>query len=124
MHPCVPDARSHPHAIAFCLSAGRAMSYVRSTPAQRGSAAMIAAAFTGILGYLLVAGLALGVHRATDQALQLFQILPELPPPPVEKLKPRPKPDTRAEGAAAPPNIRSEPTEIVAPAPVIPLRVP
>jgi protein TonB len=96
------------------------MSYVRSTRAERGRAAIVAAVSTGVLGYVLVSGLALGVHRTAEQALQLFQVLPEPPPPPPEKLKLNPKPDTRAEGAAAPPNIRSEPTEIVAPEPAVP----
>jgi protein TonB len=100
------------------------MTFVRSTRMERARAALSAAALTAILGYALVAGLALGSGASPQEALTIFQVGPEPPPPPREKLAPRPVHSSRREGAASPPNLRSEPTELVAPVPVVPLPVP
>ena len=100
------------------------MTFVRSTRAERGRAALGAAALTGLLGYALVAGLALGRGASPAEALQLFEVGPEPPPPPREKRVPHRVRSSRPEGAASPPNLHSEPTEIVAPVPVIPVPVP
>ena len=100
------------------------MAFVRSTRAERGRAALAAAALTGALGYALVLGLALGSGIAPENALEVFDIGPEPPPPPKETLRPHPRQSSRREGAASPPNLRSEPTEIVAPSPIVPLPVP
>lgn len=100
------------------------MTYVQSTPAERGRAALGAAAFTALLGYALVVGLALGNGASPQEALQLFEVGPDPPPPPREKLVPHRNPSHRREGAASPPNLRAEPTEIVAPPPIVPLPAP
>ena len=91
---------------------------------ERGRAAAGAAALTAVLGYALMAGLALGSGASPQQALSLFEVGPEPPPPPPEKLVPHRVHSSRREGAASPPNLRSEPTEVVAPTPVLPVPVP
>jgi periplasmic protein TonB len=98
------------------------MTFVRSTRVERGRAALGAAALTAALGYALVAGLALRSGVSPEEALSIFEVGP--PPPPREKIVPHRNPSHRREGAASPPNLRSEPTEIVAPAPVVPLPIP
>ncbi|NIJ21635.1 protein TonB [Sphingomonas naasensis] len=100
------------------------MTFVRSTPAERGRAALGAAALTAALGYALVAGLALHGGASPGEALQLFDIGPEPPPLPRERLAPHRTPSERRAGKASPPNLRSEPIEIVAPVPVVPLPTP
>ncbi|WP_240700029.1 energy transducer TonB [Sphingomonas gei] len=100
------------------------MGFVRSTRAERARAGLAAAALTAALGYALVAGLALGRGATPAAALQIFEVGPEPPPPPREKLRPHQVRSSRREGAASPPNLRSEPTEIVAPAPVMPVPSP
>nr|WP_294809707.1 TonB family protein [uncultured Sphingomonas sp.] len=97
---------------------------MRSTRAERGRAALGAALLTAVLGYALVAGLAIGSGKSPGEALTLFEVGPEPPPPPREKIVPHRNPSHRREGAASPPNLRSEPTEIVAPTPLVPLPVP
>jgi periplasmic protein TonB len=92
--------------------------------ADRTRAAAIAAGIMGVVGYALILGLAPQIVRAPDSALQLFEIGPEPPPPPEEKTQPHEVRSSRPEGRAAPPNLRSEPTEIVAPKPAIPVPVP
>ena len=79
---------------------------------------------TAALGYALVAGLAIGSGKSPEEALQIFEVGPEPPPPPREKIVPHRNPSHRREGAASPPNLRSEPTEVVAPTPVVPLPIP
>ncbi len=93
------------------------------------------AAFHVLLGYAFVTGLGVDVAAAVDDQLKVFSIPVEPPPPPIQeaippkektkekapRLKPAPK---DPEGAAAPPNIKSRPTEIVAPEPEIRLPVP
>lgn len=100
------------------------MTFVRSTRAERSRAALAAAGLTAALGYALVAGLALSRGASPGEALQIFEVGPDPPPPPREKLQPHRVHSSRREGAASPPNLRSEPTEIVAPTPLIPLPVP
>jgi protein TonB len=56
---------------------------------------------------------------ALQPVIQLIEVPPSLPPPPqpVQQIRER---SPRAEGASAPPNLEARPTEIVAPAPVLP----
>ncbi|ATY33354.1 energy transducer TonB [Sphingomonas psychrotolerans] len=91
---------------------------------ERSRAALAAALLTVALGYALVAGLALGRGASPEEALRIFEIGPDPPPPQREKLRPHRLQSSRREGAASPPNLRSEPTEIVAPEPVLRLPVP
>jgi protein TonB len=73
---------------------------------------------------VLIAGLS--VHfpaRLADEGLKVFGILP--PPPPPRETPPPDRIRSKAtEGAAAPPNLRSHATEIVAPVPILPMPVP
>ena len=102
---------------------------------DRIKSAAAAAAFHALLGYALITGLGIDVAAAVDDRLKIFNVPGlEVPPPiqeamplkekttePAKRLKPAPK---DSEGAAAPPNIKSRPTEIVAPEPEIRLPVP
>ncbi|CAA9534195.1 MAG: hypothetical protein AVDCRST_MAG23-1306 [uncultured Sphingosinicella sp.] len=93
------------------------------------------AAFHALLGYAFITGLGMDMARAVDEQLKIFDV-PDAPiPPPIEepeplkektkekapRLKPAPK---DPEGAAAPPNIKSKPTEVVAPKREVVLEVP
>ncbi|MBO9623775.1 MAG: TonB family protein [Sphingomonas sp.] len=77
-----------------------------------------------VAGYAFIAGLTLHISYKPGESLKLFQVPPEPPPPPKEETKAPEEKSRRPEGRAAPPNLRSEPTEVVAPKPVIPLPVP
>lgn len=92
--------------------------------AERIRAGAISAAIIGVVGYALILGLAPRIIRAPVEALQLFDISVPPPPPPQEKTRPHEVRSSRPEGRAAPPNLRSEPTEVVAPKPVLPVPVP
>lgn len=72
-----------------------------------------------LLGWALLVGLAPGIARQAEQALTLFSVVPPPPPKPVEKPAPQKKASPKKEGRAAPPNIRSKATPVVAPTPVI-----
>lgn len=90
-------------------------------------AAVGVALLEALLGYALIVGLR-GTHGLPPaEPLRIFGIAPPPPPPPKKKPKP-PPPRTRSanpEGAAAPPNLRATPTEIVRPPPPpIPLPLP
>lgn len=84
------------------------------------------------LGLALLWGLGAPFPKAAQKALQVLAVAPPEetsvsipPPPPVsrdENERRRSAPDR--EGAASPPNLRSEPTPVVAPTPIIPLPVP
>ncbi len=108
-------------------------------PADRRARFGAGAAALGVhvlLGLALVWGLAAPpLTPVVDRTLDIFDIAPpppsaplrvDLPPPPP---RPEAERDARAgaperEGAAAPPNLRNEATQIVAPPPVIPLPIP
>jgi periplasmic protein TonB len=84
------------------------------------------AGFHALLGWAFVTGLGFDPVAAVDERLRVFDIPEELPPPPQPEAKPPPVKETARtervkpapkdpEGAAAPPNLKSKPTEIVAP---------
>jgi protein TonB len=85
-----------------------------------------------LLGLALLWGLGAPLPRAAEKALEAFAVAPpvqtavSIPPPPrvssdaAERRRAAPE----REGAAAPANLRSEPTPLVAPRPLIPLPVP
>jgi protein TonB len=87
------------------------------------------AAIHALIGYALLTGLGFGPVTQAKEALRLFDVLPEPPPPatppPPERVEEthRAKPKD-PEGAAAPPNLKNTPTQIVAPVPEIRLPVP
>lgn len=86
---------------------------------ERVTAAVGVAVLEALLGYALITALQVGRSLPGAEALKVLGLTPEAPPPPPKKPKPPPpKSRTRSpEGAAAPPNLRSTPTEIVRPPP-------
>lgn len=93
---------------------------------DRFRAAAATAALQLAFGYLLINAFGLKLAPVIDDSLKVFDvgISPPPPPPPREKPKPSRTPSPEREGAAAPPNLRSKPTEILAPKPIIPLIIP
>ena len=82
------------------------------------------AAIHVLIGYALLVGLGVSaLPVAVDQGLTLIDLRPD-PPPPPEHPRPTPAHRPRKQGAASPPNLRAQPTEIVAPPPEIPLDIP
>jgi protein TonB len=105
---------------------------LRLQPEQRerlGSAAGVGL-LHALLAYLLLTGLGFRPADAIPDALKIFHVAEEPPPPPAIPAKPDIEPKTRkakpkdAEGAASPANLRNTPTQIVAPPPEIRLPVP
>lgn len=87
------------------------------------------AAIHALIGYALITGLGFQLPGETRSDLKLFDIPPDPPPPPLAEPD-RPKAEKRKakaakpEGAASPKNLRDTPTPVVAPEPVIKLKVP
>jgi protein TonB len=100
------------------------MAFVQSSRADRVRGALIAITLQAIIGYALIAGLAVGFPKAVTETLETFTVLPAAPPPLPEKIKPHRVVSKKAEGAASPPNLRSKATELVAPPPIVPPPVP
>jgi len=87
------------------------------TPAERLRAALPTAAVVALIGYALVAGLAWTNPAPSDPAIATFDVTP--PPPDRVPVVPKKVAVHRPRGAAAPPNLRSQATPIVAPPPII-----
>lgn len=106
----------------------------RENASRRIGAAGATALVHALIGSALIWGLGVPVPRAAiDEALDVFDVAP--PPPPPKPIVERPPPRVESEeiadrfspgeeGAASPPNIRSQATQIVVPEPVIRLPVP
>ena len=94
---------------------------MQPTFADRVRAAIPSVLLTVLIGWALIAGLAMGTARAPDAGLKLFDT-PQ--PEPAARVIPDPKTSRRKAGEAAPPNIRSRATEVVAPPPVVPIPIP
>nr|WP_183982052.1 energy transducer TonB [Sphingomonas jinjuensis] len=92
-------------------------------PRERAGVALASAAITALLGWALIAGLAVNVVPAAREALVVLQLLPADPPEP-HRVVPVPKASKRPQGEAAPPALRANPTEVVAPKPVVVLPPP
>ncbi|WP_230769021.1 energy transducer TonB [Sphingomonas sp. Leaf4] len=90
----------------------------------RGTALAVTIGLHVLLGWALIIGLGVDIPRAAQGALATFDILPPPPDPPPPPPVPQVVRQGRPEGRAAPPNIRSKATEIVATPPVVPLPVP
>ncbi|MFL6861780.1 MAG: TonB family protein [Allosphingosinicella sp.] len=94
---------------------------------ERIGSALAVAALHALLAYFFLTGLGVVPRAPLPDALKLFDAK-ELPPPPPKPPPPQPQPrkakPKEEEGAAAPPNLRATPSEVVAPKPVIPLPVP
>jgi len=86
--------------------------------------AAIVAAVHLALGYLLLSGLAVTMPVKVEHGLTLLDILPPKSTPPKPRVAHRAARAPRKQGAAAPPNLRSHATEVVAPPPVVPIPVP
>jgi periplasmic protein TonB len=89
-------------------------------PSHRAAAAGGAAAVNALLLYCLLYGLAVALHAGPSRTAQPIVVTAEPPRPPPAPMTPQPR-DRRDEGEGAPPALRAEPTEIVAPEPSIPL---
>ncbi|RZM10413.1 MAG: energy transducer TonB [Sphingomonas sp.] len=91
----------------------------RPSPRERIRDGVLTAAVAGLIGWALVAGLAMG--RSTERAtsLETFEVLPP-PPEPRPRVVPKRIRSHRPEGRAAPAGLRSQATQIVAPPVVIP----
>lgn len=77
-----------------------------------------------VLGYALLAGLAVNFPRAVEESLKLFTA-EEAPPPPPPRVIPAPQvAATRPEGRASAPNLRSRATAVAAPEPIIVVPLP
>jgi len=90
----------------------------------KGTALAVTIGLHVLLGWALIVGLGVDVPRAAQRALATFDILPPPPDPPPPPPVPQVVRQGRPEGRAAPPNIRSKATEIVAAPPAVPLPVP
>lgn len=85
--------------------------------------ALAAAAVSAALGWALFVGLA-GVRlgERVEEGLALFRVDPPAPPP--VRVVPKRITQSRPSGRAAPPNIRSQATQIVAPKPIVVVPLP
>ncbi|MET4896809.1 TonB family protein [Sphingomonadaceae bacterium jetA1] len=83
---------------------------------------LFAAILTGImvlgLGVFLVIGLSMSFLTETKEGLETFDV-PLPTPTPAPRIQPKKIPSHRPRGAAAPPNLRSQATPVVAPPPVV-----
>ena len=68
----------------------------------------------GAILYLLIAGLVVKLPAIGGARNDLVAFVPP-PPPPEVKVETQPKPSHKTEGKAAPPNIKSQATEVTAP---------
>ncbi len=94
------------------------MTALQPTTNDRIKSAIATIAIQALLGYALVAGLAMTMPRNADDSLKLFRVALPSPPPPDRSIPP-PQRSQRPDGAASPPNLRSKATEIVAPVPIV-----
>lgn len=92
------------------------MAIVRLERRDRAAAGVVAAGLVALLLYALVLGLAIATRGVADNALKVFGIAP---PPPAEQPIPPHRRNYRPSGAAAPPDLRSHATELVAPVPEV-----
>lgn len=90
------------------------------TPAERARAGLFATAMAALLGWALVTGIGGGRTGPVGEGLKLFDVAPPAPEKPLPPPIPAKQANKRPEGAASPPNLRSQANEIVAPPPVIP----
>ena len=97
--------------------------YQGSGVRQRLPAALLSAAIVALLGWLLVTGLGVLMPAVPNDPLKLFSVMPPAPPPPEADIVRRHR-TPRPEGAAAPPNLKAKPTEVVAPEPIVPVTAP
>jgi protein TonB len=85
--------------------------------------ALVAGGLVALLLWMLLIGLSVSRGGTVVEGLKLFGVVPP-PPPPAEREPPKPVRNPRPAGEAAPPNLRSKPTELIAPEPVVTPPVP
>ena len=90
---------------------------------ERLAPALVVGALHVLLAYILIVSLDIDVPAQVAATLEVFAVPPEVRPPPPRTVPAR-KATRRPRGAAAPPNIRSRATPVVAPPPVIPFIAP
>ena len=90
---------------------------------DRVKAALGTAALQLLFAYALLTGLAVEMPGGVGERLRVFAVAPPQPPPPAERVVPRRTASERPAGGS-PPNLRARPSEVVAPEPVVPLRLP
>ncbi len=102
------------------------MLVAQSGHGDRVKAALGAAALQLLFAYALLTGLAVEMPAAVRDRLIVFGIAPPPPSPPprVERSVPRRTESERPQGGSSPPGLRARPTEVVAPAPIVPLKLP
>lgn len=92
-----------------------------------------AALVHALLGAAFLWGLGVPLPRVVEERLELFTVAPPPPEPIVLTRPPPPRPSQAPserrrspgrEGAAAPPNLRSQATQVVVPPPIVPLPLP
>lgn len=101
------------------------MSY--ATPSffrDRAGAAALTALTVALVGWALVAGLAVRLPVRAEEVLTLFTAAEPVPRPPEKPPVPARKRIKRPEGEASPPSLRSRATQVTAPKPVIDLPLP
>lgn len=94
----------------------------RTPNIDRAKSVAAVVAIHALLAYALIVGLRFEAGARAADALTVFDLSIQAPPSPVEEPEPAPAPSKVPEGAAAPPNLRAEPSPVVAPTP--PLRLP
>ena len=87
-------------------------------PAERAAAGFVTAAVVVLVAWAFLLSFAATRRAALDDPLQSIVTVPLAPPPP-RQVVPERRPSRAPEGEAAPPNIRSTATQIVAPPPPI-----
>jgi protein TonB len=100
------------------------MAYYRSTDRKDRAKALAGVLLVhAALGVLILSGLSVRTVGEAVQRLQTFNISKDPPPPPAVEPPPPPRPEDSSapRDEAAPANIRSRPTPVVAPTPPIPL---
>jgi periplasmic protein TonB len=95
----------------------------QTSSSERIKSAVAVAGFHALLGYAFIAGLGVDVAERAGETLKLFDVA-EPPPPPIEQVIPAERRTEAPEGEAAPPNLKSKATPVVAPKPRVPLEVP
>jgi len=91
------------------------MAYLQTSRNDRIKAGLAAIGLQLLLGFALIAGLRVEAPPVVRDGLKLFRIVP--PPPPLRKAAPPPRRSHKPAGASSPPNLKAEPTDIVAPLP-------
>lgn len=99
------------------------MATIRTDDRGRAMAIAGVVAVHAALGLALLHGLGVALPQSVSDRLTVLNVLPP-PPPPPHAVERQHRITPRKEGAAAPPNLRSKPTEVVAPKPILPPPVP